>query len=102
MLGNSLLLIFLILRVLDAVMPEIEGLGRLDDLAEPFRELSVVDSRLATPRLVRFHLDKHLEDVEVETLGPANEACEVLGCDESIVVCVDIEEGLPHTDPVGR
>ena len=62
-LHDNLLLILLILRVLHAVMSEVEGLSWLDDLSKPSAKVCVVYLRSL---LHVFHLNQNLEDVEVE------------------------------------
>ena len=89
-LNDNLLLIPLILRVLHAVMPEVEGLSWLDDLAEPSAKVCVVYLRSL---LNVFHLNQYLEDVEVElrvAAGSSDKFCEIFSCDESVVVLIEV------------
>lgn len=89
-LHDNLLLILLILRVLHAVMPEVEGLSWLDDLSEPPAKVRVVYLRSL---LNVFHLYQYLEYVEVElrvAAGPSYKLREIFSCDEAVVVLVEV------------
>ena len=89
-LHDNLLLIPLILRVLHAVVPEVEGLSRLDDLSEPSAKVCVVNLRSL---LNVFHLNQNLENVKVEfrvAAGPSYKFCEIFSCNESIVVLIEV------------
>lgn len=89
-LHDNLLLILLILRVLHAVMPEVEGLSWLDDLSEPPAKVRVVYLRSL---LNVFHLYQYLEYVEVElrvAAGPSYKFREIFSCDEAVVVLVEV------------
>ena len=71
-------------------MPEVEGLCWLDDLSEPSAKVCVVYLRSL---LDVFHLNQNLEDVEVELRVAAltsDKFCEILSCDEAVVVLVEI------------
>ena len=89
-LHDNFLLIPLILRVLHAVMPEVEGFSWLDDLSEPSAKVCIVYLRSL---LNVFHLNQNLEDVEVELRVAArasNKFCEIFSCDESVVILVEV------------
>ena len=89
-LHDNFLLIPLILRVFHAIMPEVEGLCWLNDLSEPSTKVRVVYLRSL---LNVFHLNQNLEDVEIElrvAAGPSDKFCEILSCDEAVVVLVEV------------
>ena len=91
-LGDSLLLVFLILRILHAVMPEVESFCRLDNLPKPLGELCVVDFGLGLLGCIRrgLHLNQHLKKVEVKVFRTAYKVGEIFSRDETVVVCIDV------------
>ncbi len=89
-LHDNLLLIPLILWVLHAVMPKVEGLSWLDDLSEPSAKVCVVYLRSL---LNVFHLNQYLEDVEVKlrvATGSSDKFCEIFSCNKAVVVLIEV------------
>jgi len=79
-------------------MPEVETFGFLDLPADPLAKVGVVDLPLLLVVLVDDELGQVLE-VELLVL-PAEEAQDVVHCHIAVIVGVQVEEGLAHTDPV--
>ena len=84
------------------IVSEVKGLRGLNVRSEPLAKLSVVDLWLY-PRIL--HLSQHFEQVEVElraSTRAAHKLSEILGCEKSIVVLIEVEECFPHRHPVTR
>lgn len=82
--------IFLILGIFHTIVPEIEGFGGLNDLAEPSREVCIIYLR---GFLGVLHLDQHFQEVEIEfgaTTGATNKFCEILGSYETVIILVEV------------
>jgi hypothetical protein len=81
-------------------MSEVEALGLLDLSAHPLAEIGVVDLPLL---FVVFVDDQFGQVFEVEVLVlAAEEAEDVIYRYITVIICVQVEKGLSHTDPVVR
>ncbi len=81
-------------------MSEVEALGFLDLPAHPLAEIGVIDLSVLLVVLVDNELGQVFK-VEVLVLT-AEEAQDVIHCYVAVIIGVQVEKGLSHTDPVVR
>ena len=79
-------------------MSEVEALGFLDLSTHPLAEIGIVDLPLLLMVFVYNELGQVFE-IEVLVLA-AEEAEDVIHRNITVIICVQVEKGLSHTDPV--